>query len=113
MDLRNSAMTPSRICIDARHQSTTTSVSQRRESRESGVSCGPSHLQCLSSQSAVYFQRLWSASASFFLRGLRGTGEGVPPDLRLPESHEPAQGVDRTAQSLGQRLAWHAAFSLA
>jgi hypothetical protein len=28
---------------------------QRTDSRESGVSCGPSHLQCLSRQSAVYF----------------------------------------------------------
>src|SRR5260370_4766526 len=81
--------------------------STKREMR--GVPCGCSHLQCLSTQSAVYFQRPWSATAPFVLRRLLGTCEGVPPDLRLPESHEQAQGLGRTAVCRGQRLAWDAA----
>jgi hypothetical protein len=85
--------------------------STKREMR--GVAGGCSHLQCLSTQSAVYFQRPGSATAPFVLRRLLGPGEGVSPVLRLSESHEQAQGLGRTAESPGQRLAWDAAVSLA
>jgi len=88
-------------------------VSDRVQSAESGVPGGCSHLQCLSTQSAMYFQRPGSATAPFVLRRLLGTCEGVSPVLRLSESHEQAQGLGRTAVCRGQRLAWDAAVSLA
>src|SRR5260370_14773645 len=84
--------------------------STKREMR--GVPGGCSHLQCLSTQSAVYFQQPGSATAPFVLRRLLGTCEGVPPVLRLSESHEQAQGLGRTAVCRGQRLAWDAAVFL-
>ncbi len=91
----------------------TRAVSDRVQSAESGVPGGCSHLQCLSTQSAMYFQRPGSATAPFVLRRLLGTCEGVSPVLRLSESHEQAQGLGRTAVCRGQRLAWDAAVSLA
>src|SRR5437588_12991198 len=65
---------PAQFMYDAAHDlyhcrkaATLASVSERTESGESRVSCRPSHLQCLSSRSAMYGERPRLATASFFI----------------------------------------------
>src|SRR6266566_422582 len=76
-----------------------------------GIPCSCGHLQCLPRETALYFKQARSALASVLFCGLSGAREGVPSDLGLPESHEQAQSLGRTALCGREGLAWDAAFS--